>query len=246
VSSITISENTDTGSENVENNASANSSVPDGFVPLRESISLLENGLKYHFWKDQIVFLDADEANIYQTSENNNMFIVIHNDKYYVSEKKLSEIIDVANVTFEQRNRIFYIGEPIWLVSTGPAITTLTVTEVSYAENIDDTYFGDDEWICRIKIDLEIDCSRTHRGVRNYVREVAWHYFDSAENAYGRRYNEPLRNHLDEIVFKLPSGEKAQYLHIKSPFHRDIRRTIDISQESNEPLLVFQVNDGRA
>jgi len=77
--------------------------IPLGFIHLPPNGGDWENGLHYVCWESQISFLDIDESCIYQTSFENNMFIVKYKNEYYVDEEKLLELVDIATSSFEQR-----------------------------------------------------------------------------------------------------------------------------------------------
>ena len=85
------------------NDAKVVRNIPTGFVHLPKGGGDWDNGLHYVSWETQISFLDKDGACIYQTGFNNSDFIVKYKNEYYVDEEKLSEMIDIASSTFEQR-----------------------------------------------------------------------------------------------------------------------------------------------
>ena len=76
--------------------------IPSGFTRLPQGGGDWENGLRYVSWESQISFLTADGNCIYQTSFDNRDFIVKYKNEYYVNEKKLSELVDIAASIFEQ------------------------------------------------------------------------------------------------------------------------------------------------
>lgn len=87
--------------------------VSPGFVYLSEEMVILENGLHYVSWETQISFLDSEEICIYQTGFDNSDFIVKYKDEYYVNEKKLLELVDIAAISPEQRRRIYNLGDGV-------------------------------------------------------------------------------------------------------------------------------------
>lgn len=76
--------------------------IPKGFVSLNKGGDDEENGLSFVLWESQVSVLDADESCIYQTSIGNSNFIVKYNEDLYVNEKKLLELIEIANSASEQ------------------------------------------------------------------------------------------------------------------------------------------------
>jgi len=206
--------------------------VPRGFVPLNELISTLENGLSYVFWETQISFLDADHICIYQTSETDESFIVRYEDMYYVNAEKFSELATLADATFLARNQVYTIRSPINIRFRPPTLrtTTLTVVEVSYVDNHDILELSDDEWLCFIKINLEVDYGGLYDREYYDVHKVAWKYFDFAENTNGNRFTDVLQDDSDEIItIRLPRGETIKHLYVTSPMHayKSISRVVE-------------------
>ena len=145
-----------------------------------------------------------------------------------LNEDRFKDLVNIADVTFEARNRTYSIGEQIEFFFRMPRTTTITVEEVSYADNYDSIALEDDEWVCIVATSLVVDYDRAYDREFFQVHNVAWSYFGAAEADNGLIYTEVLQINSHEIVFKLPAGERAKYLYIRSPSYWGILRTVDI------------------
>ena len=70
--------------------------IPSGFVHLPKGGVDLGNGLTWWAFEKLIIFDDAKEDAIYSTRFSNSEFIVKYEGEYYVNEKKLFELIEIA------------------------------------------------------------------------------------------------------------------------------------------------------
>ena len=208
--------------------------LPPGFIPLVESIRLLENGLDFVFFETSVNFIDADDICIYVTNENNESFIVRYNDTYFVDAEKFNELVVLADATYLARNRLYTVGDPVGIRfrSFSHRKATLTVIDVSYVDSYGLSELSDDEWLCIIKVNLEVDYGGLYDTEYYELHKVAWEYFDYAGNANGCRFNEVLQDDSDDVIaVRLPRGEKLQYLYITSPVYafKGISRVIDLN-----------------
>jgi len=226
--------NQTTYDEPVSNEHGVEQFIPVGFISLNESMNLLDNGLRYVFWESQISFLDADNICIYQTSESNKSFIVRCGDAYYVDAQKISELAAIADATYLARIQVYAVGEPIHIRFRPPTLrmAALTVVEVSYVYSCDVFDLGDDEWLCIVKVSLEVDYGNQYDKEYFETHNVAWKYFDFAETANGYRFSEILQNDSNEVIaIRLPRGEEIANLYITSPLfaYKSISRVVDLS-----------------
>jgi len=87
--------------------------LPQGFVSLDVASKGLEKVLGFLFWETNIAIYDSEDVTVFQTDVKNSSFIVIHNNEYYVNEEMFKDVADYAMDIFEQRNRIYNIGDII-------------------------------------------------------------------------------------------------------------------------------------
>jgi hypothetical protein len=106
--------------------------MPEGFIYLEKEGGNWENGLHYVPFETIISFVDADGINIYQTGYSNSDFIVKQKGEYtyYVNEEKFLEVYDMANTVFEQRNKIYGLGDEVKMRDFGENSYTVKVMGV--------------------------------------------------------------------------------------------------------------------
>jgi len=85
--------------------------LPSGFIYLGEVLEGMDDILEVFFWSTNIVFMDVENITFDRIFVRDNDNIVIYNNAYYVNVERIDEIIMMAADIFEQRNRIYAIGE---------------------------------------------------------------------------------------------------------------------------------------
>lgn len=203
--------------------------VPEGYVYLNDVSTQYGDLITTGFFESQIYVLDLDGNNIKQTSISDSNFLVQHKNDLYVNESEIKELMPLAEQAFERRNKIYNIGESIDTYTAFSDPATVTVNEVSYAENYEDLSLQSDEWVCIITIDIEDGYDESFKEYAEKYNAV-WKYFSHAETADGQKYTDVFEVDSSEIIFKLPKGVKAKYLYIQSPSTRITLRKVDISQ----------------
>ena len=109
--------------------------IPQGFISLKK---YEEMGLRWMPFETQITFLDAEDIGIYSTGFDNSDFIVKYNGEYYVYEKKLSEIIEVATIAPEQRRKTYSLNEPVYIRGASKTVYTVKIKAVEAGEAVED------------------------------------------------------------------------------------------------------------
>jgi hypothetical protein len=101
--------------------------IPYGFVQLGYT---LRNGLRSLPWESNIVFLDSDDINIYQTGLENSDFIVSYKDEYYVNEEKLLELEKIAAIAPEQRKKTYGLEDVVEIKGIDETVYTVQITSI--------------------------------------------------------------------------------------------------------------------
>lgn len=86
---------------------------PDGFITLDSALEGIGGVLTTLFWSTNFVVQDSEDITIFQTGVRDNNFIVIYKNAFYINEGMFNEIAKYATDIFEQRNRIYDIGDII-------------------------------------------------------------------------------------------------------------------------------------
>jgi len=206
-------------------------SVPDGYMQYTDAEKKYGNVFFIGFFESQVYIRDTDGNGLYQTSISNSDFIVEYKNALFVNMSKINEILPEAQKTADVANKTYSIGEPVEISNflSDPAI--ITIKSVSYADNYESVDLKDSEWVCIVKLSIDgLD--------KNY--ENIWDYFDHAEGFNGEIYRDVL--HVDDtsqIVFKLPKGQKAEYLFVASARSGEKIRKIDIGKTQGDGSYVL-------
>lgn len=202
--------------------------IPDGYLSGKEIREKYNELIDIVFFESQVTIIDLDNNVLLQTSISDKSLIIQHKNDFYFNENEIKNLLPQAEKTVEERNKIYYIGDSIDTFDWRQEPATAKVVEVSYADNYDGMNLKNDEWVCVVKVDI----STNHYGEHHKRFLAAWKYFDCAETADGQIYFDIFQNDddIEQMIFKLPRGEKAKYLFIKSPSFLVTVRKIDISQ----------------
>ena len=113
-----------------------NQEISAGFVILEANY---DNGFHYLLWDNSIAFLDSEDVTIYQTGINDqtNDFIVKRGDAIYVNEERLSELIEIAAIAPEQRQKTYSIDAVVEVRSAENTVYFFRIINLD-AEKVDD------------------------------------------------------------------------------------------------------------
>ena len=182
--------------------------LPIGFIPLRKEIENLDNGLEYLFFETGIFFIDADRVDIYGRVVDDQDFLVWYDDAYYINEKDFLKIVELADATAENRDKIYRIGEEIEL-RRKPYL--LKIDEVISDANSDVSIYT-------IKYTI----------TTNVTDEKQKEIFDHVETDRGTIINEFSFASDGEVQVIVPAGEKINMIVVKSPDYPEAIRKIGI------------------
>ena len=193
--------------------------VPSGYILFEKISEKYRELVSIGFFEAAIYVLDIDGKNIKQTLISDHEFIVQHKDDVYINEKQIIDILAAAQGAADAQVRIYGLGEPIGTYNGWQEPTTVTINDVSYTSDYKDVILTDEEWLCVVEIEIKDNDDHFN---------PAWQYFSHAENIDGHRYDGVFQLDTPFIVFKLPKGEIAKYLFLRSPLMDSIRK-VDIS-----------------
>jgi len=194
--------------------------APNGYISLSDVIALHGSLFTIGFFESQIYVLDLDGKNIKQTSISDNSFSVQYKNDLYISGIAIQDILALADQTADARNRIYHFGEPFEIYDGQQKVVTVVVNAVSYVRADENLGIKDDMWACIVDIDIQ----KNDEEINIYND-----YFERAEMKGGQVYNDTLGGSPDQMIFVLPSEEKAHCLFIKSPFYDEQIRKVYIA-----------------
>ena len=87
--------------------------IPDGFILLSEALEGMDGILSWLHWKDNIVFLDSEEVNVFQRSFYYENFIIVNQGVIHVNYLTMAELKENAVGIFEQLNRTYNVEDII-------------------------------------------------------------------------------------------------------------------------------------
>ncbi|WP_155985720.1 hypothetical protein [Paenibacillus gorillae] len=187
--------------------------VPSGFISLKEAIDDTNGSLRYMPWESQIAFLDADNITIYQTGFDNRGFIVKYKGEYYINEEKYSDLVKIANLTMEQRNQTYHLGDTVGLRKSATEQYAVKVDAVE-VETVDEV------GIYTIKFSVDhVDYA--------YQRKQ---FFDHFETKNGRRTKDSTVLNEGTVQIKLLAGDKIRMIVLKSPDYDECIRRVSIEE----------------
>ncbi|HOP12150.1 MAG TPA: hypothetical protein PK629_11755 [Oscillospiraceae bacterium] len=183
---------------------------PDGFIQLVEAANNQVNGLNFMFFENYILFFDCERVCIFVTENDDPEFIVEFKDEFFVNEKKFSELVDAANKTVEQRDKIYSIDEEI---------------ELRGCNYLNGYNFKIDE----VKA-AEAGCTYTIKFVirPGVTKEQMKEIFDHVETNQGTIINEFNFIGESEVQINVPAGEKINIIYVKSPDYSEAIRKISV------------------
>ncbi len=177
-----------------------------GFVKLSTVGNLSDNGgLHYTIGVSQILFLDADEICIYQTALYNSQMIIKCQNQYYFNEVKLTELIDLATITAQQRDWIY--NGPVSLRARGAPYTIMLFdVDTSIGTN------GNNLYNLSFAKSVSGDC------VWGYETDIMKQIFDHVETNKGTIiYDFTIVNARGDFQVQIPAGEELSIVVVKSP-----------------------------
>ena len=190
------------------NDAKVVRKIPDRFVHLEKGGGNWGNGLHYIFWKSMIVFLDADEITIYQIGLNNSDFVVKYKNKYYVSEEKLLELLNVAAISPEQRRKTYNLGDEVEIRGAGETVYTVKI--ISLEAILVEPYGLDDSLIT-----YNIKYAVTSNVIENEsIMLISW-----VETEYGAKYDEfsSIDTETLSIKIRVRKNDEIDAIVLKNP-----------------------------
>ncbi|MGO4548542.1 hypothetical protein AB4Z29_27510 [Paenibacillus sp. 2TAB23] len=187
--------------------------VPPGFISLNVAIDNTNGSLRYMPWESQIAFLDADNITIYQTGFENRDFIIKYKGGYYINEEKYLELVEISNLTMEQRNQTYHLGDIVGLRKSATDQYAVKVDAVQ-VETVDETE------IYTIKFSVDhVDYT--------YQMEQ---FFDHFETKSGRIIKDFTFLNEGTVQIKLLAGDKIKLIVLKSPDYDECVRRVSIEE----------------
>ena len=215
--------------------------IPEGYISTKDARDKYGDLISIGFFESQVYLFDLDDRTLKQRSMSDSVFLVQFENDLYIREAEITTLLPLAEKVLEERNKIYYIGDSIDTHASGGKPATLTVDDVSYAENYEGVDLQNDEWVCIVKISIEANSGEAFSDL-DQVRNAAWRYFEHAEDADGQVYMDVIKLtddreytgiaevDLNEIVLKLPKEVKIKYLYLRSSSILVFLRKVDVGE----------------
>jgi len=109
--------------------------IPEGFVFLGNKGGSWENAERYFIFENRITFLDDEGVGIYSTGFDNKDFIIELNNKYFVNEKMLNELMELAALAPEIRSTKYHIDDVIEIRGKDDTVYSVQIVSLETVRN---------------------------------------------------------------------------------------------------------------
>ena len=114
------------------------SKIPDGFVSIIELNNRADRLLNVEPWESQITFMLREvpfsESNLFQTHLSDNSLVVKYKKEYYINEAKYQDLVEIAVLALEERQRLYNIGDEVKVRGAGEIMYTAKIMSLEIGE----------------------------------------------------------------------------------------------------------------
>jgi len=190
--------------------------LPQGFVALDSALEGLEEILDVIFFEHSFSVRDSDDITIFATLVGDSSFIIIHNNAYYVDEKKISEVIQEAVLVNEQRQTIYGIGDVVEIRGRGEDKRILYSIVITDAEMT--VTGGAAVYEIKFTINPEIDDN------------TAIGFFDHVTSRTGRKHSNFVLIDKETVKIEIGRFERINTLTLITPDELNLSVSQDVTR----------------
>ena len=194
---------------------------PENFTLLTQLDEEYGDILDYTTFEGAVIyFSDLDGIRIEQRLLDDAEFLVSYEDEWYVESSVAEEIVSKAQETFELREKLFEVGEPIDLYRADDDVFSFALESISYQERLPQKELSNGNQLCL----LEFSASGNDVVVKSAVE-----YFKAVTTSGGLIVEDFIEISETEVAILLPKEETVKVVYVQSPTYRENVRKVKVS-----------------